>query len=67
MSGWELAAEIKRLSPRTPIIAMTGWPVDLAQQGQRVSDVELIIQKPYRVNDVRATVARVLAGASQAR
>lgn len=67
MSGWELAAEIKRLSPRTPIIAMTGWPVDLVQQGQRVSDVELIIQKPYRVNDVRAKVARVLAERSPTR
>ncbi len=64
MTGWELAAEIKRFSPRTPIIAMTGWPVDLIRDGQRSSDMETIIQKPYRVNELRAKVAKVLASAS---
>lgn len=61
MTGWELAAEIKRRSPRTPIIGMTGWPVDLIREGQRSSDMETIIQKPYRVNELRAKVAKVLA------
>ncbi|HEX2986974.1 MAG TPA: ATP-binding protein [Chloroflexota bacterium] len=61
MSGWELASEIKRFNPATPIIAMTGWPVDLIRDGQRCSEMEAIIQKPYRVNDLRAKVARILA------
>lgn len=61
MSGWELASEIKRFNPSTPIIAMTGWPVDLIRDGQRCSEMEAIIQKPYRVNDLRAKVARILA------
>ena len=61
MTGWELAAEIKRSSPSTPIIAMTGWPVDLIRDGQRASDMETIIQKPYRANELRAKVAKVLA------
>lgn len=61
MSGWELAAEIKRFSPATPIIAMTGWPVDLIRDGQRCSDMEAIIQKPYRVNDLRTKVAKILS------
>ena len=61
MTGWELAAEIKRFNPRTPIIAMTGWPVDLIRDGQQSSDMETIIQKPYRVNELRAKVAKVLA------
>ncbi|HEX2923889.1 MAG TPA: response regulator, partial [Chloroflexota bacterium] len=61
MSGWELASEIKRFNPSTPIIAMTGWPVDLIRDGPRCSEMEAIIQKPYRVNDLRAKVARILA------
>ncbi len=60
MTGWELAAEIKRLNPRMPIIAMTGWPVDLIRDGQRSSDLATIIQKPYRVNELRAKVAKLL-------
>jgi len=60
MTGWELAAEIKRVSPHTPIIAMTGWPVDLMREGNGGSSVEAIIQKPYRVNDLRAKVASLL-------
>lgn len=62
MSGWELAAEMKRMSPKTPIIALTGWPVDLIRDGQHCTDMEAIIQKPYRVNDLRAKVAKVLSG-----
>ncbi len=61
MSGWDLAAEIKRICPSTPIIAMTGWPVDLIRDGQRSAHMEAIIQKPYRVNDLRARVAKLLA------
>jgi len=61
MSGWELASEVKRFSPGTPIIAMTGWPVDLIRDGQRCSDMDDIIQKPYRVNDLLTKVARILA------
>ncbi len=61
MTGWELAAEIKRMSPRTPVIAMTGWPVDLIRDGQRSADMEMIIQKPYRVNELRARIAKLLA------
>jgi signal transduction histidine kinase len=64
MTGWELAAEIKRLSPGTPIIAMTGWPVDLIRDGERGALMEAIIQKPYRVNELRANVAKVLESAS---
>jgi len=66
MTGWELAAEIKRYSPSTPIIAMTGWPVDLLRDGDRSSNMAVIIQKPYRVNELRAKVAELLSGVSVA-
>ncbi|MHB0868151.1 MAG: hybrid sensor histidine kinase/response regulator [Chloroflexota bacterium] len=60
MTGWEMAAKMKRVCPKTPIIAMTGWPVDLIRDGQKCSDMEAIIQKPYRVNELRAKVAKLL-------
>ena len=65
MNGWELAAEIKCSRPHTPIIAMTGWPVDLIKDGQRSSNMEAIIQKPYRVNDLKARIAALFAEASR--
>jgi signal transduction histidine kinase len=65
MSGWELAAEMKRISPATPIIALTGWPVDLVRDGQRNSNMEAIIQKPYKVNELRAKVAKILSQKSK--
>jgi signal transduction histidine kinase/CheY-like chemotaxis protein len=63
MTGWELAAEIKRISADTPVIAMTGWPVHLIADGDRAKDFDVILQKPCRVKDLEATVTRLLAKA----
>ena len=29
VSGWEIAREIKSISPDTPVILMTGWGMDI--------------------------------------
>ncbi len=59
-SGLEVAGGVKKISPATPVILITGWgdlldPVRIEQAG-----VDLIIVKPFRVDRVLTVVADAL-------
>jgi len=53
MSGWQLAKEIKELSPRTPVAIITGWGLQPDPQQMRRAGVDLFIEKPFRISDIR--------------
>ncbi|MDI6807609.1 MAG: GAF domain-containing protein [Candidatus Eisenbacteria bacterium] len=58
MSGWELTREIKNLKPETIVILVTGWAVRLDVEKTRASKVDLVMNKPFQVNDVREILAK---------
>jgi two-component system cell cycle sensor histidine kinase/response regulator CckA len=57
MSGWQLAREIKHLSPATPIAIITGWGSEPDPQQMQEAGVDLYIAKPFRIGDVRKLIA----------
>ncbi len=55
-NGWEVASWIKRNTPQTPVILVTGWGTDLDEEKIRSSGVDLIIGKPFEVNEILEAV-----------
>ena len=52
MSGWQVAEEIKKVSKQTPVALITGWDVQLNDSELKKSGVDLVINKPFRVEQV---------------
>lgn len=52
MSGWQVAKEIKKISKKTPVALITGWEVQLNDSELKKSGVDLVINKPFRVEQV---------------
>ena len=52
MSGWQVAEKIKSINRKTPVILITGW--DIKQEEAQMKDnwVDLIIHKPFEMNQL---------------
>ncbi len=59
-----MTAEIKRLSPATPIILLTGFGEIMKAKGQEPSAVDYVLAKPPTLLSVREAVRHVFSGAS---
>jgi signal transduction histidine kinase/CheY-like chemotaxis protein len=60
MSGREVARAVKARSPSTPVIIITGWAFDVNMDDLRQAGVDLVLGKPFQVNEVREVVAKAL-------
>ena len=61
ISGVGVISIIKKKSPGTPVIAITGWgehPGALATE----ADADLVLDKPFELMDLERHVAELLAG-----
>jgi signal transduction histidine kinase len=60
MTGQELAASIKQLQPHEPVILLTGF-ADLVNETSRQSgNVDLVLSKPARLDDLRKAIFEVM-------
>ena len=59
MKGDKLATEIKALAPNQPIGVFTGYAEAMPQP---LSGVELVISKPFGLDELRQAVAKLLTG-----
>jgi CheY-like chemotaxis protein len=57
-SGWEIAPKIKELSPRTPVIMMTGWDIDVSAEEAARSGVDFTLAKPFKIEQLTEIVNR---------
>ncbi len=55
-NGWEVAKWIKINAPHIPVILITGWGTNLDEEKIRDSGVDLIIGKPFEVNEILEAV-----------
>ena len=62
MDGIQVAREIKRASPRTPVILLSGWG-SFSDGGEKPEWVDQVISKPPDMNDLRAALRRLAAPA----
>ncbi|MEW6675828.1 MAG: response regulator [Nitrospirota bacterium] len=60
MSGWEVARSIKVKDPDTPVVLITGWGVQIDDEKIKESGVDLVISKPFKLDQVLNTVAEAL-------
>jgi CheY-like chemotaxis protein/anti-sigma regulatory factor (Ser/Thr protein kinase) len=60
MDGIQVAREIKRASPRTPVILLSGWG-SISDGGEKPEWVDQVISKPPDMNDLRAALRRLAA------
>jgi DNA-binding response OmpR family regulator len=51
-NGWEVAKWIKTKTPHIPVVLVTGWGTNLDEEKVRNSGVDLIIGKPFEVNEI---------------
>jgi CheY-like chemotaxis protein len=67
MDGVQLARAVKNLSPATPVILATGWGAKPANDSGRPADIDYVLGKPLRVQDLRAVLTKCeAAGAGKA-
>lgn len=59
-SGWEVAAAVKKMAPQTPVALITGWELTLDRGKLKEAGVDLVLNKPFHVVEVRRLVAEAL-------
>ncbi len=59
MNGDELAAEIKKINPKQPLVLLTGYGDLMNGAGEKPAGVDLIVGKPFTMNSLREAIARV--------
>jgi signal transduction histidine kinase/ActR/RegA family two-component response regulator len=67
VDGRQVAQTVKTESPRTPVIMLTGWGTMLNQKGESMSQVDAILSKPPRIEDLNETISKVVASISHDR
>jgi CheY-like chemotaxis protein len=63
MSGWELAAELKRRDPVLPVIMLSGWGAQEEEAHSRGLEIDLLLSKPIAIEDLLASVQQALRAA----
>lgn len=58
VDGWMVASTVKSISPVTPVIMLSGWGARLAQDGQPLPNVDALLSKPPRLDELRGLLAR---------
>ncbi len=60
MRGDELAAAIRQKVPKQPIVMITAYAEMLEDCGDALTSVDFIISKPFRLENLREAVAKVI-------
>jgi signal transduction histidine kinase len=59
MDGYQVARTIKAEAPHTPIIMMTGWGTTIREDGETNPEVDAIIGKPPRMQELNDLLLRI--------
>ncbi len=59
VNGRQVAEKIKADSPDTPVILLTGWGTMLEEREQGASEVDVMLSKPPRVNELVEALSQV--------
>ena len=52
MSGWEVAEKVKSINRKVPVALITGWNVELDSSEMNDSGINLVIHKPFKMEQV---------------
>jgi len=62
MSGWEMAKEVKRISPNSKVVLVTGWGERVDQHKVHKAKIDSVISKPPHDYQVLNAVAKLMDG-----
>ncbi len=65
VDGWDIAAQVKSLSPSTPVIMLSGWGPLSDHQAVLQRNADFILTKPFKMDqlsEVIAAACRMIAG-----
>jgi CheY-like chemotaxis protein len=62
MSGLELAAEIRKISPEMPVVVTTGYSGSLDAEALKLSGVNDVLAKPFTMQRLAEALHGVLNG-----
>lgn len=65
MDGFELARQLRLCSPKSVLVAMTGWGTATDRQRCEAAGFAAHIVKPAQITDIEAVIDQVLAGNGQ--
>jgi len=57
--GRQVARAIKGESPETPVIMLTGWGGEIREDKEKISEVDVVIEKPPSIQHLHETLVRV--------
>jgi len=63
LSGPELADRLRKLRPNMPVLYMSGYPASMVMQGGQPDASMRLVQKPFTVSDLMASIESVLGTA----
>ena len=58
MSGWDVAGTIKQISPKTPVILVTGWALNLDKEKIRQNGVDFTLEKPFTGEELGEVISQ---------
>lgn len=59
MSGWEVTNHIKQKNPEMPVVIITGWGAQLSQEEVKGNKVDMILSKPFHLDQVKQMIETV--------
>jgi signal transduction histidine kinase/ActR/RegA family two-component response regulator len=59
VDGRNVAAAVKKLSPRTPVILLTGWGQRLSTEQSVPEHVDVVLSKPPKLPELRRTLVQL--------
>jgi signal transduction histidine kinase/ActR/RegA family two-component response regulator len=59
IDGRQVATTLKNESPQTPIVMLTGWGSMMKADGDLPTQVDAVLSKPPRINELRETLNRL--------
>ncbi len=52
VSGWAIAEQVKRLTPRTPVIILSGWDALPESTGGTAPSADFVLTKPFKMEQL---------------
>jgi signal transduction histidine kinase/ActR/RegA family two-component response regulator/HAMP domain-containing protein len=65
LNGRQVAQIVKRESPTTPVIMLTGWGALMKAQGDSPAQVDGVLSKPPRISEIREKLHKCLVASDQ--
>ncbi|MEW6067314.1 MAG: response regulator [Nitrospirota bacterium] len=59
MSGWELTRHIKNIDSNVPVTLITGWDIRADDEKMKESGADLILNKPFRIEQVLNLISEI--------